>query len=119
MLALPDDQRQAYSWCCAGKGWSHGPLAMATVDPAVVHFDMHCVPPDRWHGVVDFIDNMTGAVREGLKKRGTAEVGRAASICATLPAAVIYLSYTGHIPVVIRTVVAYTWHMPGISHSCL
>ena len=74
MLVLPDAQRQDYSFLCAGDGWLHGPLAIATVDPAVLRLDMHSAPPDRWHGVVDMIDDLTGAVRNGLKARKQAEV---------------------------------------------
>ena len=74
MLVLTDAQRPDYSFLCAGEGWMHGPIALATVDPAVVRLDMHCAPPDRWHGVVDMIDDMTGAVRKGLKARLQAEV---------------------------------------------
>ena len=74
MLALPDAQRQAHSFLCAGPGFLHGPLAIATVDPAVLRLDMHCAPPDRWHGVVDMIDDLTGAVRVGLKHRKQAGV---------------------------------------------
>ena len=74
MLVLPNAQRQEYSFLCAGEGWLHGPLAIATVDPAVLRLDMDCAPPDRWHGVVDMIDDLTGAVRAGLKKRKLAKV---------------------------------------------
>ena len=74
MLALPDRQRQAYSFLCAGDGWMHGPLAIATVDPGVVQVDMHNCPPDRWHGVVDMIDDMTTVVRDGLQARKQAKV---------------------------------------------
>jgi len=75
MLALPDDRRQDYSFLCSG-ACMHTPIALATVDPAVVQLDMHCAPPDRWHGVVDMIDDLTGVVRAGLKDRKQAEVWR-------------------------------------------
>ena len=100
----------------------HGPLAMATVDPAVVHLDMHCVPGDRWHGVVLFIDNMTCVVRKGLKARKIGEVSPTACIC---PATVqLFLeAYAGiclHMPAVWAKVPCIIcWHMPGISHRSL
>ena len=73
MLALPAAKRQKYSFLQSGDA-CHGPVALATVDPAVVQVDMHCAPPDRWHGVVDMIDDMTGVVRKGLKERKQAKV---------------------------------------------
>ena len=76
MLLLPYDARQEFSFLCAGVGWMHGPLAIATVDPQVVRLDMHCAPPDRWHGVVDMIDDMTGVVRTHLKAQKQAQVCR-------------------------------------------
>ena len=89
MLALQPDERKHYSFLQSGE-WQHGPIAIATVDPAVVRLDMHCAPPDRWHGVVDMIDMLTGAVRKGLKKRKQAEVcmghGRVAGTASTCQA---------------------------------
>ena len=77
MLALPDDQRQAYSFLSAGGDIAHGPLAMATVDPAVVDLDFNNAPADRFHGVIDMIDDMLGVVRAGLKDDKLAEVNPA------------------------------------------
>ena len=74
MLALKPNERQAYSFCCAGDGWMHGPLAISTVDPAVLQLDFHCMPPDRWHGTVDMIDDLTTVVREGLRASHQAEL---------------------------------------------
>ena len=74
MLALPDAQRQAYSFLCAGEGWLHGPLAIATVDPAVVRLDMSNYPADRYHGVTNMVDDMTGVVQRGIKARKKAQV---------------------------------------------
>ena len=74
MLALPDTQRQAFSFLSQGDGYLHGPLAMATVDPAVVKVDMQNAPADRFHGVIDMIDDLLGVSREDLKGRKLAEV---------------------------------------------
>ncbi len=74
MLALPADQRQRYSFSCQGPGLLHGPLAMATVDPQVVDMDFNNAPADRFHGVVDMIDDLLRVVRKGLKANKLAEV---------------------------------------------
>ena len=83
MLALPDDQRQDFSFLCQGKFMGaallHGPLAMAVVDPTVVDLDFNNAPPDRFHGIVDMIDDLLGVVRAGLKEEKLGEV------CAKLP----------------------------------
>ena len=65
MLALPDDERVDYSFLWTGHQ-PHGPIAMAAVDPEVVHLDFHCFPPDRWHGVVNMASDMIDVVRETI-----------------------------------------------------
>lgn len=72
MLALPLEQRREHSFLCQGGGHFHGPLAMAV--PEVVAMDMKNVPADRWHGIVDMIDDLLGVVREGLKSEKLAKV---------------------------------------------
>ena len=74
MLALPDDRRQEYSFLCQGPTLFHGPLAIATVDPEVVDLDFNNAPPDRFHGVVDMVDDLLKVVREQLKKADLGEV---------------------------------------------
>ena len=74
MLALPNDQRQAYSWLAQGADILHGPVAIATVDRDVVDVDFNNAPPDRFHGVVDMIDDLLKVVRKGLKDDSLAEV---------------------------------------------
>jgi len=87
MLALPDDERQQYSFLCQGQGLVHHPLAMATVDPAVVDLDFNNAPPDRFHGVVDMVDDLLAVVRKGLKKDELAEVCTANHVpCMGAPA---------------------------------
>ena len=74
MMLLPDRERQAHSWLCQGPEKLHGPIAMMVVDPSVVRLDFRNVPSDRWHGVVNMVDNITGCVRAMLAKAKLAEV---------------------------------------------
>jgi len=74
MLALPDTSRQAYSWLAQSADLMHGPVALAVVDPSVVHLDFGHVPPDRWHGIINNVDAITGCVRETLRKAKLTEV---------------------------------------------
>ena len=75
MLALPDDQRQANSFLCQGEGLFHAPLAFAAFgDPKTVPLDMNNAPPDRFHGIVDMIDDLLGVVRKGMKHKKVAQV---------------------------------------------
>ena len=74
MLALPREQRQAHSFLCQGPDIFHGPLTFATVDPEVVHLDLDHAPPDRFHGIVDMIDDLLGVVRKFLKDHKLADV---------------------------------------------
>ena len=84
MLCLPDAQRQAYSFLCQGEGVLYGPLALAVVDPTVVTVDFDNAPADRWHGEVDMIDELTGAIRKNLKRRKLSKVSQMAStLCGT------------------------------------
>ena len=69
MLVLADNQRQDYNFLCQGEGVLYGPLALAVVDPTIVPVYFDWAPADRWHGEVDMIDEMTGAVRRDLKAR--------------------------------------------------
>ena len=74
MLILVDEDRHHYSFLSQGPDLPHGPLAVAAVDPAVVHLDFDCAPPDRWHALVNMIDSLTGVVREQLIKDKKAQV---------------------------------------------
>ena len=73
-MVLPASQRQAYSFLCQGPNQLHGPLAISVVDPTVVPLDMDNAPADRWHGVVDMVDDMIGAVRRDLKAKKLTKV---------------------------------------------
>jgi len=74
MLELDEDERQNYSFLCQGPNLFHGPLALAVVDPAVVRLDFRHIPADRWHGVINMVEGMTGCVRHHLRKNKLAEV---------------------------------------------
>ena len=74
MLRLPDAQRQEHSFLCQSADLMHGPLAMAVVDPAVVDLDFNNAPPDRFHGIVDMIDDLLKVVRGDMKKKKLGEV---------------------------------------------
>ena len=72
MLLLGAHEHQDYSFCCgASKGLA---LALAAVLPWVVRLDFDCVPPDRFHGVVNMVNDMFDVVRAYLLKHHTAEV---------------------------------------------
>ena len=73
MLRLDQDEHQAYSWCCGAT--ANCPMALAAVDPGVVPLDFDCVPPDRFHGVVDMVNDMFDVVRARLEKHHIAQVG--------------------------------------------
>ena len=66
MLLLLDEERPDWSFLCSGKE-VHGPLALAAVDPAVLHLDLDHCPPDRWHAGVNMCSDMLAAVRAGLQ----------------------------------------------------
>ena len=76
MLVLADELRQAHSWLCQGPALLHGPLAMSVVDPSVVRLDFRNVPADRWHGVINMVDAITGCVRKTLAAAKLAGVKR-------------------------------------------
>ena len=75
MLLLADVDRQAYSFLCQAEDVLYGPLALAVLDPSIVSVDFHHFPPDRWHGVVDMVDDITGAVKQQLKQAKLTNVG--------------------------------------------
>jgi len=72
MLRLDQAKHQAYSWCCGAT--ANCPMALAAVDPGVVRLDFDCVPPDRFHGVVDMVNDMFDVVRARLEQRHIAQV---------------------------------------------
>ena len=74
MLCLPLPQRQSYSFLSQSADLHHGPLAIACVDPDVVRLDFNCIPPDRWHGVVNMIEDLTSVVRQQLVEAKLSEV---------------------------------------------
>ncbi len=114
MLALPLEQRREHSFLCQAEGHYYGPLALAVVDPKVVALDLSHAPPDRFHGIVDMINDLLGVVRQGLKERKLARVclrtGLATStsrahwcrcsilVQGTLAAPSIWLAYARHMP---------------------
>ena len=99
-VCLPLSQRQCYSLPSQGEDLHHGPLAMACVDPAILRLDFDCVPPDRWHCVINMIDDLTGAVRQQLVDAKLSEVtpphNAQCDICRsgrTAAYATIYVAY--------------------------
>ena len=72
MLRLAQEDHQAYSWCCGAT--ANCPMALAAVDPGVVPLDFDCVPPDRFHGVVDMVNGQFDVLRKYLESEHTAQV---------------------------------------------